>query len=879
MILAFASISIGAVFLISSLNAFSTYRSARTNLHQTLAKSAETAALRVDSYICSIVSAFNAGIIIQGTTVFSGKAHERRQALNKILATHNGLRDVWAVGKDGEIQDRVSRFSIATNVSFDNLWTPVLTKKMKAGDVFFSEIEFTQSTKEPQINVAIPVSRGGHLSGGMVVASMRLKYLWDVLSALPLKNSRNALAFSDAGQLVGHSNSALSFAKDLVPQTVLTTFFSDHSRLFQEYQDKDNRKLIGGFAKIEGLPFGVIVEAPLEEAFQAAFDGIVQTVLAALAVILVSVWAGIYLARNLARPLLNLSDAVEEISGAAIHTEVDIAGTNETRKLGQVFNKMSLRLSSVIAQLETEIELKKETEQVLRESEDRFRTLIENALDIITILEADGTFKFVSPSVQAILGYKPEELVGENAWEYIHPDDADYTMEKLRSATPFDGQAEILEARYRHKDGSWHRLESVGRNLLNDSAVDGIVINSRDITDRMALEQKLHRSQKMEAVGQLTSGIAHDFNNILGIIQGNLEILQDVTGSNEMAQTRIEKAQSGVDRGTDITRKLLGYSRKESQDANLTNVNDLVGNYEDLIAKSLTASIEVQLALALDLWEVSIDPGAFEDAILNLSLNARDAMPQGGTLLLTTANEVVDAKYVAKNPEATVGDYVRISVSDNGMGMVPEIRARILEPFFTTKEQSKGTGLGLSMVYGFVQRSGGHIRISTEIDKGTDFHMYLPRAKKISSTDHNQQQVKTTLPKGRETILVVDDESSLRDIAVSYLNDLGYQTVPAENGQQALDILHGTTPIDAIFSDVVMPGGLDGYQLALKAHEEFPAIKTLLTSGFAKSGVAFDCQSDEKIYLDKLNQKLLSKPYNKSQLAQTLRKLLDNKDR
>ncbi|MCW8825833.1 MAG: ATP-binding protein, partial [Gammaproteobacteria bacterium] len=280
---------------------------------------------------------------------------------------------------------------------------------------------------------------------------------------------------------------------------------------------------------------------------------------------------------------------------------------------------------------------------------------------------------------------------------------------------------------------------------------------------------------------------------------------------------------------------------------------------------------QVQTNLADDLWPVEIDTSDLEDALLNLSLNARDAMPNGGVLVIETANKHLDANYVKQNPNAHEGDYVMISISDTGSGMSKEVQKQIFDPFFTTKERGKGTGLGLSMVYGFVQRSGGQIQIYSEVGQGTTFHIYLPRSQ--TAYDEHITKSAVEVPRGNETILIVDDEESLAEIAIDYLEQLGYQTLVAYSGKQALEMLSANDSIDLIFSDVVMPGGIDGYHLAFNALKQKPEIKILLSSGFTSKREEFT-NGEQQIYL-KLAENLLSKPYNISELAVAIRQTLD----
>jgi signal transduction histidine kinase/CheY-like chemotaxis protein len=394
-----------------------------------------------------------------------------------------------------------------------------------------------------------------------------------------------------------------------------------------------------------------------------------------------------------------------------------------------------------------------------------------------------------------------------------------------------------------------------------------------EINERKRLEEQVLRSQKMKAVGQLTGGIAHDFNNILGIVMGNLELLQKRLNGDPQTENFLRNALRGTRRGAEITKKLLDFAREEPGVTRSIIVNDVVTHIQELTARSLTPSIRVVTNLAEDLWPVEIDPGDLEDAIFNLSLNAGDAMPDGGTLVIETANGVFDDDYAKQNPLAAAGDYVMISVSDSGTGMTDEVKEKAFEPFFTTKQFGEGSGLGLSMVYGFVERSNGHIKVSSKIDIGTTFHIYLPRAPEAATPAATASEQPTDLPVGDETILIVDDEEALLDVAAANLKQLGYKTLSAANGQHALEILDSRRDVNLLFCDVIMPGELNGYNVALTAHGIYPALKILLTSGFAnENGENAHPESD---YLNRLASDLLGKPYNARELAMAVRRALD----
>lgn len=393
-----------------------------------------------------------------------------------------------------------------------------------------------------------------------------------------------------------------------------------------------------------------------------------------------------------------------------------------------------------------------------------------------------------------------------------------------------------------------------------------------EITERETIEEQLRHSQKLEVAGQLTGGIVHDFNNILGIIMGNLRLLERQAKDNPEILHYAEEALEATRRGAELNKKLLSFASQEPSSVKLEVVNKFVTNIVGLVATSLTASINVETHLADDLWPVEIDPGDLENALLNLAINARDAMPEGGQLIIETANKALDDNYVRRNPSAKAGEFVMITVSDTGSGMTIEVKEKVFEPFFTTKKFGLGSGLGLSMVYGFVERSGGHIKVYSEPGTGTTFRIYLPRVHERARRADTAQKRQTELPCGSETILIVDDEKALLDVAVLYLEDLGYKILTAKDGKQALEVLKDHPDIDLLFTDVIMPGDMDGYQLAKAAHEIRLTLKVLLTSGFTST--LQEHANGDGGYLKNLASNLLSKPYNDEELAFAIRRVL-----
>jgi signal transduction histidine kinase len=391
-----------------------------------------------------------------------------------------------------------------------------------------------------------------------------------------------------------------------------------------------------------------------------------------------------------------------------------------------------------------------------------------------------------------------------------------------------------------------------------------------DITEQTLTEEALRRTQKMDAVGQLTGGIAHDFNNILAITQGNLDQLEHQVHGNERALEQVGAIRRSTERGVNLTRQLLGFSRGKAARVALTDINQLIAGMDNLLRRSLTPEVEVERRFEPHLWLTEIDPGDFEDAFLNLILNAKDAMRGRGRLQLETANCTVAENGSAQQPNTPPGDYVKLTVTDNGSGIPVADREHIFEPFFTTKQRGKGTGLGLAMVFGFSKRSGGLISFTSQLGEGTSFQLYLPRAR------HREESLDEALRRenpvaeaagGNEKILVVEDERDLLDLAEESLAALGYHVISARNGPQALEILEEEPDIALLFSDVVMPGGMNGYELAERASNRNPEIRILLTSGYI-SRSATDPE------LSRLHADLLNKPYTHSELAQRIRNLL-----
>jgi signal transduction histidine kinase/DNA-binding response OmpR family regulator len=399
-----------------------------------------------------------------------------------------------------------------------------------------------------------------------------------------------------------------------------------------------------------------------------------------------------------------------------------------------------------------------------------------------------------------------------------------------------------------------------------DIPQEGFVVAAADVTERVRAEQVLRNAQKMESIGQLTGGMAHDFNNLLQIISANLDLLVKNEGDASKRAARLQSAVAAVERGARLTGQLLAFARRQALDPRSTNLGRTVQEMTDLLRRTLGERIEVEAMVAGGLWNTLVDRSQVENAILNLAINSRDAMPEGGKLTIEVANAFLDDTYAVEHAEVTAGQYVMLAISDTGQGMPPEVIARAFDPFFTTKPEGQGTGLGLSQVFGFVKQSGGHVKIYSEIGEGTTIKIYLPRSRKPQ--DVQESLYEKPVIGGTETILVVEDDDGVRAAVTDLLSELGYTVLRASNAEEALTVLKAGAEVDLLFTDVVMPGQIPTRELARRARDSRPGLRVLFTSGYTQNAIVHNGKLDDDVFL-------LSKPYRKDDLARKLRSLLD----
>jgi two-component system cell cycle sensor histidine kinase/response regulator CckA len=503
------------------------------------------------------------------------------------------------------------------------------------------------------------------------------------------------------------------------------------------------------------------------------------------------------------------------------------------------------------------------TEQALRDSEARFRAVIENAFDITAITDGDGVIRYVSPSVERILGYAPQELEGSRFLAFVHPDDASDLEEDFGRAASQPRQVQLQESRARHKDGTWRLMDLVCLNQLDNPAVRGMVFNARDVTTRRALETRLHQSERLDAIGQLAGGVAHDFNNILLVIRGYSSVLRSTLGDPQHIAD-VDEIVSAADRAAELTRHLLAFGRRQVLQPRLVSVVDTVHGLESLLRHSIRENVELNLDLADSAPAVLADPVQIEQVILNLVVNGRDAMAGGGVVRLSVGTAELTGAEEGISPALPHGTYVVLAVADTGTGIAAEVLPHIFDPFFTTKEDGVGTGLGLSTVYGIVVQSGGGIDVRSPASGGTTFTVYLPVAERGSENEQSFGEVDASLPGGTETVLLVEDEAAVRELVRRVLESAGYRVLQADRPSEAERLLAEEDDVDLLLTDVVMPE-MSGYELAARALEQRPKLRTMFMSGYSHPGAGSQQVPGE----------LLQKPFTTDELTQTIRKTLD----
>lgn len=525
---------------------------------------------------------------------------------------------------------------------------------------------------------------------------------------------------------------------------------------------------------------------------------------------------------------------------------------------------------AVIIQTNNDVTDMRRVQNDLAGREAHLRSILDTVPEAMVVINGVGIISSFSAAAERLFGYSADEVCGRNV-KMLMPSPDREAHDGYLSRYLTTGERRIIGygrvVTGQRKDGSVFPMElAVGEALTGGERIfTGFI---RDLTSRHKIEEELRQSQKMEAIGQLTGGLAHDFNNLLTVISGNLEMIENKL-ADEKLLVLLREAQDAADDGAKLTGQLLAFGRRQPLNPKLVDIGQLVTGFSDLLRRTLGETIEFRTVVTGASNEALVDASQLQNALLNLTLNARDAMPKGGKLTIEISRVKLDVDYAQMYPHVRTGDYVLISVTDTGMGMTPEVKEKAFEPFFTTKGVGAGTGLGLSMVYGFAKQSGGNIQLYSEPGQGTSVRIFLHAAQKdvIAASSNEDASRPAPIPGGTEKILVVEDDPRVRRVAISRLTDFGYQVVEAANGKEALEQLERHDNIALLFTDIVMPGGITGDELAQRVREERPNMKVLFTSGYAEPAIAGRELAQSGSWL--------KKPYTARELATRLRQLLD----
>ncbi|MBB4238013.1 hybrid sensor histidine kinase/response regulator [Rhizobium esperanzae] len=523
-----------------------------------------------------------------------------------------------------------------------------------------------------------------------------------------------------------------------------------------------------------------------------------------------------------------------------------------------------------VIQTNSDVSALRRAQDAVKSREAHLSSILDTVPDAMVVIDRRGIVLSFSKAAEKLFGLSSDEICGRNVsnlmpnpYRDAHDGYIDHYIETGEKR--IIGYGRVVTGQ--RADGSQFPMElHVGETTVNGEQIfTGFV---RDLTSRFKIEEDLRQAQKMEAIGQLTGGIAHDFNNLLTVISGNLEMIEDKLPPGTLREI-LNEAQSAAQDGAILTGQLLAFGRRQPLNPKHADLGQLVSGFSDLLRRTLSEDIKLSTVIEGAGLDVLVDSSQLQNAILNIALNARDAMPKGGSLTTTISRVHLDADYAKMYPEVRSGNFVLIAMTDTGSGMSEEVRKRAIEPFFTTKEVGSGTGLGLSMVYGFVKQSGGHLQLYSEVERGTTVRIYLPA---VNGARHQQAvpdqgSGENRLPGGDETVLVVEDDARVRRVAVARLASMGYTVLEAESGHRALDLLRDNSEIALLFTDIVMPGGMTGDELAREARLFRPEIAVLFTSGYSEPGLA------AKGIVP--GAQWLRKPYTAKDLALKIRELLD----
>ncbi|MBI2255006.1 MAG: response regulator [Proteobacteria bacterium] len=742
---------------------------------------------------------------------------------------------------------------------------PWFKQALGAGSFTIGEYTIGRVSQRPILGFALPMIADGNATG-VAYASIDLAWFGAHDAAQTLPKNASFTLIDQTGLVMARYPDGGAWAKKSVADTPLFAALKEAGGTGDRaLTDLDGAESFFHLVKLQRGPNSAPIYLALGLHLEDSL-AVINRNMAIKAAILLAIAGAVTLlsyftsAQLISRPVEHMVRLSSRIAGGDLSVRSGL--THDESEFG----RLAESLDSMAEELERH-------QQELDLQQRYMRAVLDNTAEMIFCFDNDGRLAFMNGAARALglpegaLSY--QELVAANESIFDArmtplPYDQIPIVRVMNGETVINAEVVVQV----HKDDPLITMLVNGKRISDEGGHSlGVVLAARDVTALRATESSLRQAQKMEAVGQLTGGVAHDFNNLLGVVIGNIDtLLPHLTqpGDIELAN----EAMNGALHGADLTRQMLAFARRQALNPASLQLDQHLPQLATMLRRTLGETITVTVHCAENLWPCFVDAGQLDSVLLNFAINSRDAMPKGGHLTIEASNATLDDQYAASNAEVAAGEYVRISVSDNGTGIPPEILNRVMEPFFTTKEPGKGTGLGLSMAFGFAKQSGGHLKIYSEVGHGTTINLYLPRGGSIKSAVSNDRMA-APAPEGVERILLVDDNEAVRKTAARQLRDLGYEVVEAESGPMALQQLQSGLHIDLLFSDIIMPGGLSGFDLATRAAELYPQLKVLLVTGFAEAAIRNANAPDQNIAL-------MSKPYRRQELAERIRALLDN---
>jgi signal transduction histidine kinase/CheY-like chemotaxis protein len=786
----------------------------------------------------------------------------------RLIEAGDGGRELIRVEREGA--DSLLRVVPTTDLTPRDHDLLRRARTLPADEVYFSPIRFVRpgSGNEPavpRISVASPIRGPSGDAFGVLVLEFDLRPTFERIRAALGNDTEVYFVDANGPYLMNYTEGRIVPAEpdrrwqDDFPK--LAAALGDKQGTATVFSAPDGQRIAAAIVVApltSGLRTGVIETEPFDRIMSPAIalqnTGLIVALFGAMGAVLLAV----LLSRSLARPVALITAAVDDFSRTGQLT-LPTGLSGETRVLAAAFTQAVGKIDATGAALLHKSEL--------------LDNIIASMADAVVVIDAAGRRVFANPTCVALFG--AAEDIGSERWRNKYkrllgdgvtpmPDGASPSARALRGES-FDN----VELGIRHDDQALVQLAASGRPIKNtDGSFGGAVIVYRDVTALRETERQLRQSQKMEVIGQLTGGVAHDLNNILTVVTGGVEMLADGVAGQPALEKIAEMVDRAIGRASDLTNGLLSFARKQPLRPRSIDVNALIADTAKLLAATLGEQIEIRIDPGPGLRPALADPSQLGSALINLALNARDAMRGGGQLLLETCNVDLDESYADHHDEVSAGAYVMLAVSDTGSGIPASIRERVFEPFFTTKAVGEGTGLGLSMVYGFVKQSRGHIEVYSEEGHGTTIRLYLPCATALPPEAAGA--VPPPVQSGRETLLVVEDDPLVRNSVLTHLAALGYTAYPAATAAEALTMVYGGLKFDLLFTDVMLSGGIHGRQLADALRKSRPGLKVLFTSGYTENAIIHHGRLDAGV-------QLLSKPYRRADLARMIRLVLDEK--